>query len=255
MQRLCIDVESAPVGARALGDNMLSAITPETFFLWAGYVGVALLIGSYTGFQTGFVPGVGYTYALFNLVGASLVLISLFLEWNSAMAMISSSWIVISIAGITRTFLIKRNVHFSSEEEQFLKSGLPGIPREVARKIMNAGNWLTLRPRTNLAHEGQPVTHLYFILHGTAGVFVMDNKVAEIHEGFIGELSVLDGGPASASVITLKNTRVFCVSGKALRQMTKADTQTSLYLETHLSTSTKQKLMQANLQLSATKEA
>ena len=62
-------------------------------------------------------------------------------------------------------------------------------------------------------------------------------------------------GPAAAAGKTLTSTRVFCVSGKALRQMTRADTQTSLYLETHLSTSTKQKLMQANLQLSATKEA
>ncbi|MEL7252730.1 MAG: cyclic nucleotide-binding domain-containing protein [Pseudomonadota bacterium] len=234
---------------------MLSSITPEMMYLWAGYLGVAFYIGSYIGLQTGFIPGVGYAYALCNLTGASLVLISLIHEWNRASAMISVAWIVISLVGITRTFLIKRRLHFSSEEEQFLKQGLPGIPREVARKILNAGNWLTLEPDTYMTHEGQPVTHLYFMLNGTAGVFVMDSKVAELHEGFIGELNVMEGGPASASVVALTSTRVFCVSGQALRQMTRADTQTSLYLETHLSTSTKQKLMQANLQLSATKSA
>lgn len=232
---------------------MLSSITPEMIYLWAGYLGVAFYIGSYIGLQTGFIPGVGYAYAICNLTGASLVLISLIHEWNRASAMISVAWIIISLVGITRTFLIKRRLHFTSEEEHFLRSGMPGVPREVARKVLNAGNWLTLEPETYLTHEGQPVTHLYFLSQGTVGVFVMDNQVAELHEGFIGELNVMEGGPASASVKTVKSARVFCVSGKALRQMTKADTQTSLYLETHLSTSTKQKLMQANLQLSANK--
>ena len=234
---------------------MLSSITPEMIYLWAGYLGVAFYIGSYIGLQTGFIPGVGYLYALCNLTGASLVLISLIHEWNRASAMISVAWIVISLVGITRTFLIKRRLYFTNEEELFLKAGLPGVPREVARKILDAGNWLTLPPDTFLTNEGQPVDHLYFISHGTAGVFVMGNEVAELHEGFVGELNVMEGGAASASVRTLKDTRVFCVSGDALRRMTKVDTQTSLYLETHLSTATKQKLMQANLQLSASKGA
>lgn len=228
-------------------------MTPELFYLWAGYLGVAFYIGSYIGLQTGFIPGVGYAYALCNLTGASLVLISLLHEWNRASAMISVAWIVISLVGITRTFLIKRRLHFSNEEEMFLKKAMPGIPREVARKILDAGNWLTLEPETHLTDEGQPVEYLYFISGGTAGVFVMGNKVAELDEGFIGELNVMESGPASATVKALTNTRVFCVSGEALRRMTKVDTQTSLYLETHLSTATKQKLMQANLQLSASK--
>lgn len=234
---------------------MLSAITPEMIYLWAGYLGVAFYIGSYIGLQTGFIPGVGYMYATCNLLGASLVLVSLIHEWNRASAMISLAWIIISLVGITRTFLLKRRLHFTNEEELFLKSGLPGVPREVARKILDAGNWLTLDPGTYLTHEGQPVEHLYFIAGGTAGVFVMGNEVAELREGFVGELNVMEGGPASAAVKTLERTRVFCVSGEALRRMTKVDPQTSLYLETHLSTSTKQKLMQANLQLSASKGA
>ncbi|MEL6646993.1 MAG: cyclic nucleotide-binding domain-containing protein [Pseudomonadota bacterium] len=232
---------------------MLSSITPEMIYLWAGYLGVAFYIGSYIGLQTGFIPGVGYLYATCNLTGASLVLISLIHEWNRASAMISVAWIIISMVGITRTFLIKRRLYFSNEEELFLKSGMPGVPREVARKILDAGNWITLEPETYLTHEGQPVDHLYFISSGTAGVFVMGNEVAELHEGFVGELNVMEAGPASAAVKTLEKTRVFCVSGEALRRMTKVDSQTSLYLETHLSTATKQKLMQANLQLSASK--
>ena len=232
---------------------MLSSITPEMIYLWAGYLGVAFYIGSYIGLQTGFIPGVGYLYATCNLTGASLDLISHIHEWNRASAMISVAWIIISLVGITRTFLIKRRLYFSNEEELFLKSGMPGVPREVARKILDAGNWMTLEPETYLTHEGQPVDHLYFIASGTAGVFVMGNEVADLHEGFVGELNVMEAGPASAAVKTLEKTRVFCVSGEALRRMTKVDSQTSLYLETHLSTATKQKLMQANLQLSASK--
>ncbi|MEO0752070.1 MAG: cyclic nucleotide-binding domain-containing protein [Pseudomonadota bacterium] len=234
---------------------MIAGLSTDLIFEWAGYLGVAFYIGSYIGLQTGFIPGVGYTYAMLNLIGAALVLVSLTLAFNLASAMIQISWIVISLVGITRIFLIRRRLHFTNEEELFIQSGLPGVPREVARKILDAGNWMTLEPGTFLTHEGHPVDHLYFISSGMAGVFVMDNEVAELHEGFIGELNVMDGGPASASVKTLLKTRVFCVSGDALRRLTKMDTHTSLYLETHLSTSTKQKLMQANLRLSASRRA
>ena len=118
--------------------------------------------------------------------------------------MISVAWIVISLVGITRTFLIKRRLYFSNEEELFLKSGMPCVPREVARKILDAGNWITLEPETYLTHEGQPVDHLYFISSGTAGVFVMGNEVAALHEGCVGELNELEAGPASAAVKTLE---------------------------------------------------
>lgn len=232
---------------------MLGNLPLETVLEWAGYLGVAFYLGSYVALQLGMIPGVGYTYAALNLVASSLVLVSLIYAFNMASAMIQISWIVISVVGMTRTFLISRRLYFTGEEELFLKGGLPGVPREIARKILDAGNWLTLDPDVFMTNEGQPVDRLYFISSGHAGVYVMGNKVAEVAEGFIGELNVMEGGPASASVKTLHKTRVFCISGENLRRLTRADTQTSLYIETHLSTSTKQKLMQANLQLSASK--
>lgn len=234
---------------------MLSGVSLELIFEWAGYLGVAFYIGSYVALQTGLIPGVGYGYATLNLIGAALVLVSLTFAFNMASAMIQISWICISLFGIARIFLIRRRLNFTSEEEFLLKSGLPGVPLEVARRILDAGQWQSLDEDTYLTHEGVPVRHLYFISSGTAGVFVMGKKVAELHEGFVGELNVMECGPASASVKTTQKTRVFCVAGDALRQLTKADAQTSLYLETHLSTSTKQKLMQANLHLSASRDA
>lgn len=234
---------------------MLAELSLELIFEMAGYAGVAFYIGSYVALQTGLIPGVGYTYALLNLVGAALVLVSLTFAFNMASAMIQISWIVISVIGMTRIFLLRRRLEFSSEEELLLKTGLPGVPKEVARKFLDAGQWRSLPAGTHLTDEGQPVDHLYFMARGTARVLVMGNQVAEIHEGFVGELNVMEGGAASATVQTMGHTRVFEVSGDALRRMTKTDMQTGLYLETHLSTATKQKLMQANLQLSASKEA
>lgn len=232
---------------------MLAGLPIEQIFEWVGYFGIAFYIGSYVALQTGAIPGVGYSYAMLNLIGASLVLISLTFSFNMPIALIQVLWITVSLIGILRIFLIRRRLHFSNEEELFRRAGLPGVPPEITRKILDGGEWKTLKAGEPLTQEGQPVQHLYFMSNGTAGIFVMGTKVAELHEGFIGELNVMEAGPASATVETLEKSRVFCVSGEMLRRLTKLDTQASLYIETHLSTSTKQKLMQANLQLSASR--
>ncbi len=234
---------------------MLASMAVEQFYEWAGFLGVAFYLGSYVALQLGLIPGVGYSYAVLNLIAASLVLVSLMSAFNMASAIIQISWIFISIVGMTRIFLITRRLHFTSEEEYFRKRGLPGVPRDIARRIIDAGAWLTLEAGVEMTQEGQPVTHLYFIASGKAGVYVMNTKLAEVDEGFIGELNVMERGPASATVRTQETTRVFCVAGNSLRALTRADAQTGLYIETHLSTSTKQKLMQANLMLSASQSA
>ncbi|MEX0369308.1 MAG: hypothetical protein AB3N09_01665, partial [Tateyamaria sp.] len=72
------------------------------YFQIAGFAGVAFYLGSYALLQLGVVRGNGYPYALMNLAGASLVLVSLVTGWNLFSAIIQISWITLSIVGIAR---------------------------------------------------------------------------------------------------------------------------------------------------------
>ena len=228
----------------------LEVLSQEFLFDWAGYFGVILYIGAYFGLQLGWIPGVGYRYATLNLIAALLVLLSLVHAFNMASALIQLSWIVISIAGITRIYLISRRLQFTKEEEFFVEAGMPGTPLQVARQILDAGKWLDAEPGFSLTEEGEPVKKLYFIAKGHAEVFVANQPVAEVTEGFVGEMNVIGEGPASASVQITYPSRLFCITGDNLRRLSRGNSETNIYIEKHLASATKHKLMQANSRLS-----
>lgn len=217
---------------------------------WLGYAGVVVYLGSYMALQFGLIPGVGYRYAALNMVAALLVLVSLTQAFNMASALIQFSWVIISLFGITRTYIISRRLFFTEEEQFLIDYGLPGTPRPIARKILDAGCWLDEKPGFQLTKEGEPVQQLYYIAYGSANVTVGQKKVAELKQGFIGEMNVMTKGPASATVIIVEPTRLFCISSNNLRRISRNDSETNIYIEKHLAEGTKRKLMEANTRLS-----
>lgn len=223
----------------------------DFLYEWAGYAGVAVYLGAYVALQIGLIPGVGYRYAMLNMVAALLVLVSLIQAFNMASAIIQVSWVVISVVGITRTYLISRRLFFTPEEQALIDYGLPGTPRLIARRILDAGYWINEEAGFQLTKEGEPVQALYFIASGSVRVTIGQKCVAEVEQGFIGEMNVMANGPASANVTVCEPARLFCISSDNLRRLTRNDSETAIYIEKYLSASTKHKLMQANAQLNA----
>ena len=73
-----------------------------------GIIGVSLIIITYFLLQAGKMKGDDLLYPLINLVGAIMVLISLYRFYNLASVIIEVFWIIISIYGIFKA-LKKRN--------------------------------------------------------------------------------------------------------------------------------------------------
>ncbi|MEM7258591.1 MAG: cyclic nucleotide-binding protein [Pseudomonadota bacterium] len=69
-----------------------------------GLLGVVFYIGSYAALQLGRLDGNSLSYAILNGIAASLVLVSLFKDFNLASALIQIVWINVSIVGIYRHF-------------------------------------------------------------------------------------------------------------------------------------------------------
>ena len=75
-------------------------------------------------------------------------------------------------------------------------------------------------------------------------------KVASVKRGFVGEMNVMEPGPASATVVTNIPSRIFSVPGAILRKLAASDSEFRAYLELHLSQATRSKLVEANKRLS-----
>lgn len=217
--------------------------------IWVGHLGAAFYIGSYASLQSGLIKGSGYTYAVLNLIAASLVLISLTYAFNAASAFIQVFWIAISIVGIARIFLLTYNNKFSGDEREMLDDVFPLMPAPMARRLLNHGRWTTLQPGALLTEEDTPVKELHYILSGEALVTCGGQLVAEIRRGFVGELNVFSEGPASATVKVTQPTQIFTISGEAMRALCKADAETGLHVEQWLRASVGRKLIESNARI------
>ncbi|MFT5261043.1 MAG: hypothetical protein ACI9J2_000396 [Saprospiraceae bacterium] len=67
-----------------------------------GNAGVLCIVGCYFLLQVGKIDSETLKFSLINLLGASLILISLTVEFNLAAAMIEIFWVIISLIGVGR---------------------------------------------------------------------------------------------------------------------------------------------------------
>lgn len=221
-----------------------------TFLGGVGFAGVLLYLLAYFLLQIGVLKSSGYAFAVANLVASLLVLAGLSDAFNWPAAVLQIAWAAISVIGIVRIFLLNSRLNFSDEEQTLIAYGLPRMSKPTARKLLNRGVWVNAEPGTILTTEGQSVTHLHFMLHGVADVASGGQTIAEINRGFVGEMNVMEAAPASATVTVSDVSRVFSVSGTALRALAEADTDFASSLSVHLARSTKEKLIAANRKLS-----
>ena len=74
-----------------------------------GNVGVFLILASYLLVQLRKIDATALLYAISNGVGAALILYSLIYDFNLSAFVIEIVWILISVVGLVRIYLEKRN--------------------------------------------------------------------------------------------------------------------------------------------------
>jgi hypothetical protein len=71
-------------------------------FTIVGFIGAAIIIVAYFANQTGRLASDDRRFPLANLVGAALIMVSLWTQWNFPSAAIEVFWIAISLYGLVR---------------------------------------------------------------------------------------------------------------------------------------------------------
>jgi hypothetical protein len=189
-------------------------------FQIAGLIGVAFYLGSYAALQIGFLKGGGYLYTLVNGLAASFVLISLFRDFNLSSAIIQIAWIVLSIIGLSRLYIVRNALRFSEEERFLIDQKLPGVDNDIAKRFLKAGEWIDVPEGAQVIAQDEPVSHLYFVRAGSAQIICNGVNVAERNEGaFLGEITCFTGSPATGTVKMSQPTQCFRIAVEALRDI------------------------------------
>jgi len=101
---------------------------------------------------------------------------------------------------------------------------LAGIPKRSIRSLARASMVTVHRDGKAIVKQGSRASELFVILDGKAKVVASDRTVARFGPGDVfGEISFLDGGPRTASVIAEGPTRCLSLSGVQFRSVLRED--------------------------------
>lgn len=138
-------------------------------------------------------------------------------------------------------------VRFTEEEEGLLRGVFSALPRSRARHLLDQGFWLSGKEGDVLTREEERVTHLYYLAAGEAKVMSHGRQVGTCRPGdLIGEVTVLSGDQASATVVLDGPARFWCAPASVLGPYIQAHEDVRRALEQGFALSLKNKLRQSN---------
>ena len=72
-----------------------------------GIIGVAIIVVTYLFLQLGKLSSNALAYSLMNAIGASLIVLSLLVDFNLSALLMEVFWVLISLLGVYRYFRLK----------------------------------------------------------------------------------------------------------------------------------------------------
>jgi CRP/FNR family transcriptional regulator, cyclic AMP receptor protein len=89
---------------------------------------------------------------------------------------------------------------------------LEGCSRKQLRAVARIADVLELPANTTLARAGEPGNEFFLLMDGAARVEVSPRKRSRLSPGdYFGEMSLLDGGPRSATVVAETPVRLLVI--------------------------------------------
>lgn len=212
-------------------------ITPQELLFALGLL--ALLVSSFTA------PG-GRARLLF--VAAMLVWTG-WAWWTGDrfIAIVCGANALVVLAVILRGSWTDRGVGFNPDEQAMVDTLFDQLPKTRARHLIDQGVWLHGAKGDMLTREGEPVDHLYYLAEGEARVLSGEVEVGRCRKGdLVGELTVLSGETASATVVLDTAARFWCAPADDLRPYVEAHEDIRRAIEHGFATVLKAKLRASN---------
>lgn len=128
--------------------------------------------------------------------------------------------IAVNILRLTSDHCADRGARFTPEETALADEVFACLSPARKRRLLDAGQWVDCPAGMMLSRQGEAVTHLAWLADGSAVVEVDGAVVSQAGVGdLIGELTVLDGEPATATARLAVPSRLWRIEASALRRL------------------------------------
>ena len=153
-------------------------------------------------------------------------------------------FILINVVQIGIIIKERTGIHFTEEEKELHDTLFKNFAPFEFMKLMRVGNWLEAKQGEILATEQQPIDSIMLIYNGLVEVQSKGKELARLKDGnFIGELSFITGGAATATVKALQPTRYVAWPKEAISQLLNRNPSMRFAMQAMLSTDLSKKLM------------
>lgn len=134
------------------------------------------------------------------------------------------AWAVVFVSiNVVQLLILTRerlSVRFTEQEDALRRGLFSEVGSVQLHRLLKNGQWQSIPAGTRLTTEGQLVSDFSVIADGCAKVEVGNRLISVLQPGaMVGEMSLLTGENASATVTTLSPCRVFCVSKQKLQSL------------------------------------
>jgi hypothetical protein len=150
---------------------------------------------------------------------------------------------VINIVQVGIIIKQRSGVTFTDEEKELHDTLFKNFAPFEFMKLMRIGQWLEAKQGDVLATEKKPIDSVMLIYNGHVSVEAGGKELARLTDGnFIGEVSFITGGEASATVKALEPTRYIAWPKKEISQLLNRNPSMRFAMQALLSTDLSKKL-------------
>ena len=133
-------------------------------------------------------------------------------------------FIIINLYQIIRLIADQHRLRYMKELHLLSQGAFASLTREQLAQLVKVGSWRTLEPGAQVTCEGEPVKELVLICDGQVIVEFQGRTITQLHGGsLVGELALVSGRPASATVTVQRTTRAFILEMENLRKLVRTD--------------------------------
>jgi hypothetical protein len=176
------------------------------------------------------------TFSFFGAVEPNFIAIF----WQSVFICINLTWSI-------RLIVERRGVNFSEEERELYQTIFRTFAPVEFMKLMRICSWQTTKEGDLLTEAGKDVDDVILIYNGEVGVDLPGGGSRRLKDGsFVGEMSFIRGGGATATVSTLCPTRVVRWPRPALKALLARNPAMRSTLQTVFSEDLTNKLLEAD---------
>ncbi len=153
-------------------------------------------------------------------------------------------FVIINVVQIAIIIKERTGVDFTEEEKELHETLFKNFAPFEFMKLMRIGHWRVAQEGEVLATEKHPLDAIMLIYNGAFTVDSNGKEIARLKDGnFIGEVSFITGGAASATVRALTPTRYIAWPKVAITGLLNRNPSMRVAMQSLLSTDLSKKLM------------